>query len=290
MINYNPKTWFVHILSFHKSDTIRILWKEIILMALLTSLITFLELTYLPKNSWHKELMAVYSLVGFVLSLLLVFRTNTGYERWWEGRKKWGEMVNNTRNLAIKIATSKAFNNEDKVFFSRMIPNLAYAMKEHLREGVILSELELKPNEIEGIENKNHKVNYITKLLYEKVAEAKSNNKLSDEEFIVIDTNLKTFADINGACERIKNTPIPYSYSLFLKKFIFVYVTTMPLAFVASFEYWSVLITTFVFYILVSMEILAEEIEEPFGKDDNDLPTDDLCEKIKANVKEIILN
>jgi putative membrane protein len=290
MINYNPKTWFVHILSFHKSDTIRILWKEILLMALLTGGITFLELNYLPKNAWHKELMAVYSLVGFVLSLLLVFRTNTGYDRWWEGRKKWGEMVNNTRNLAIKISASAAFNKDDKAFFARMIPNLAFAMKEHLREGVITEELDLTATEKITLKDKNHKVNYITKMLYEKIAETKNNKTLSDEEYIVIDTNLKTFADINGACERIKNTPIPYSYSLFLKKFIFIYVTTMPLAFVASFGYWSVLITTFVFYILVSMEILAEEIEEPFGKDDNDLPTDDLCEKIKANVNEILLD
>lgn len=288
MIKYNPKSWFIHILSFHKSDTIRILWKEIIMIALLTGGITFLELNYLPKNSWHKELMSVYSLIGFVLSLLLVFRTNTGYDRWWEGRKKWGEMVNNTRNLAIKIATSKAFTAEQKSFFARMIPNLAYAMKEHLRDGVILDELNLSATEKDLLKNKTHQVNYITKLLYEKIAEAKNANTLSDEEAIVIDTNLKAFADINGACERIKNTPIPYSYSLFLKKFIFIYVTTMPLAFVASFEYWSVLITTFVFYILVSMEILAEEIEEPFGKDDNDLPTDDLCEKIKVNVEEIL--
>lgn len=288
MINYNPKTWFVHILSFHKSDTIRILWKEILLMALLTGGITYLELNYLPKNAWHKELMAVYSLVGFVLSLLLVFRTNTGYDRWWEGRKKWGELVNNTRNLAIKISTLKAFNKDDKAFFARMIPNLAFAMKEHLREGVILEELDLTEAEKMILKNKNHEVNYITKMLYEKIAEAKNKKTLSDEEFIVIDTNLKTFADINGACERIKNTPIPYSYSLFLKKFIFIYVTTMPLAFVASFGYWSVLITTFVFYILVSMEILAEEIEEPFGIDDNDLPLDDLCMKIKANIQEIL--
>lgn len=259
-------------------------------MALLTGGITFLELNYLPKNAWHKELMAVYSLVGFVLSLLLVFRTNTGYDRWWEGRKKWGEMVNNTRNLAIKISASAAFNKDDKAFFARMIPNLAFAMKEHLREGVITEELDLTATEKITLKDKNHKVNYITKMLYEKIAETKNNKTLSDEEYIVIDTNLKTFADINGACERIKNTPIPYSYSLFLKKFIFIYVTTMPLAFVASFGYWSVLITTFVFYILVSMEILAEEIEEPFGKDDNDLPTDDLCEKIKANVNEILLD
>ena len=79
-----------------------------------------------------------------------------------------------------------------------------------------------------------------------------------------------------GACERIKNTPIPFSYSLFIKKFIFIYVTTLPLAFAANFGYFSALIATYVFYVLVSMEVLAEEIEDPFGVDDNDLPTDEL--------------
>lgn len=288
MIKYNPKNWFVHILSFHKSDTFRILWKELILMALLTTVISYLEIEYLVESSWHRELMAVYSLVGFVLSLLLVFRTNTGYDRWWEGRKKWGELVNNTRNLAIKIASSFAFHQHDKDFFARMIPNYAYAMKEHLREGVNMDELSLTENEKQVLENKEHKVNYIAKLIYDKLHEVKSRNDLSEMEYLTLDTNLKTFADINGACERIKNTPIPYSYSLFLKKFVFIYVTTMPLAFVASFGYWSVLITTLVFYVLVSMEILAEEIEDPFGIDANDLPTDELCEKIKANVAEVL--
>ncbi len=288
MIKYNPKNWFVHILSFHKSDTIRILWKELILMALLTTAISYLEIEFIVEASWHRELMAVYSLVGFVLSLLLVFRTNTGYDRWWEGRKKWGELVNNTRNLAIKISSSSAFNQQDKEFFTRMIPNYAYAMKEHLREGVNMDELSLTENEKQVLEKKEHKVNYIAKLIYDKLHEIKSRNELSEIEYLSLDTNLKTFADINGACERIKNTPIPYSYSLFLKKFVFIYVTTMPLAFVASFKYWSVLITTLVFYVLVSMEILAEEIEDPFGLDDNDLPTDELCDKIKANIQEIL--
>lgn len=116
----------------------------------------------------------------------------------------------------------------------------------------------------------------------------KQSGKLTEENYIVIDVNLKTFSDIIGACERIKNTPIPYSYSMFLKKFIFIYVTTLPLAFVNTFGYYSSLVSIFVFYVLVSMEILAEEIEDPFGKDDNDLPTDDLCQKIKANVSEVL--
>ena len=109
----------------------------------------------------------------------------------------------------------------------------------------------------------------------------------TSEEFLLIDINLKSFADIIGACERIRNTPIPYSYSIFLKKFIFIFVTTIPLALVVDFGYWSALIVAFIFYVLVSMEILAEEIEDPFGFDDNDLPTDDLCAKIRNNVEEI---
>jgi putative membrane protein len=92
---------------------------------------------------------------------------------------------------------------------------------------------------------------------------------------------------IIGACERIKNTPIPFSYSLFIKKFIFIYVTTLPLAFVVQFGFLSALIATFVFYVLVSMEVLAEEIEDPFGSDQNDLPTDQLCLTIQNNCQQI---
>ncbi|MCW8941208.1 MAG: bestrophin family ion channel, partial [Flavobacteriales bacterium] len=174
-------------MSFHKSDTIRILWKELILMALLTTAISYLEIEFLVEASWHRELMAVYSLVGFVLSLLLVFRTNTGYERWWEGRKKWGELVNNTRNLAIKISSSSVFNQNDKDFFARMIPNYAYAMKEHLREGVNIEELSLIENEKQILINKEHKVNYIAKLIYDKLHEVKSRNELSEIEYLSLD-------------------------------------------------------------------------------------------------------
>ncbi len=287
MVNYNPKTWVIHILSLHKSDTIRILWKELVSIALLTSLLTYLEITYLENASWMKDLMAVYSLVGFVLSLLLVFRTNTGYDRWWEGRKRWGELVNNTRNLAIKIAVT-TIPDSDKAYLGRMISNYPKALKEHLRNGVKLEVLKLEEQETIEFIQKEHVPNEIAKRIYQRLHALKLSGALSEMDVLMMDTNLKTFSDIAGACERIKNTPIPYSYSLFLKKFIFIYVTTMPLAFVSSFGYWSILLTTFVFYVLVSMEVLAEEIEDPFGTDENDLSTDELAKKIQTNVDEIL--
>ena len=287
MIKYNPKTWFRHIFAFRKSDTVFIIWKELVYISLFTLGLTYLVKHYMDDIKIWGELIAVYSLIGFVLSLLLVFRTNTAYDRWWEGRKKWGEMVNNTRNLAIKL-TALSLEDKENDFFKRMIPNYAYAMKEHLREGVKLDELNLTNEERKELENVEHIPNIIATWIYKRIHDLKTAKRITEEDVIVIDTNLKTFSDIIGACERIKNTPIPYSYSIFLKKFIFIYVTTIPIAFIGSFGYLSCLISAFIFYVLVSMEILAEEIEDPFGLDDNDLPTDDLCNKIKNNVAEIM--
>jgi putative membrane protein len=177
---------------------------------------------------------------------------------------------------------------EDKDFFRRMLPNFVFAAKEHLRSGVNFDELELLPTELEVLRNKGHVPAAICQLLYGKIKALKVANTISEEEYMVLDRNLNSLMESVGACERIKNTPIPFSYSLFIKKFVFIYVTTLPLAFVVQFGYYSSLIATFVFYVLVSMEVLAEEIEDPFGRDDNDLPTDQLCERIKANVLEIL--
>jgi putative membrane protein len=287
MIKYNPKNWFQLIFALHKSDTIRILWKELIYIGIFTSVIAFLIITYGGEIVESLEkLITLYSLIGFVISLLLVFRTNTAYDRWWEGRKKWGALVNNTRNLAIKIETSVS-SPESRDVLRRMIANFPFAMKEHLRGRRNLDLLEVTEEERSVFKDKEHLPVAISHVITAETKEARKRGEISEEEYITIDTNINALLDSLGACERIKNTPIPFSYSLFIKKFIFIYVTTIPLAFITVFGYYSVLIALFVFYVLVSMEVLAEEIEDPFGEDDNDLPTDDLSEKIRANVNEI---
>jgi putative membrane protein len=264
------------------------LWKEILYIGAFTLLITFLVLRYAPNAIVLEKLITVYSLVGFVISLLLIFRTNTAYDRWWEGRKKWGELVNDTRNLAIKLATIVE-DKEDRDFFVRMIPNFVFSAKEHLRRGVKFDQLELLDEELAFISSKSHKPLAISQLIFKRLLELKRKGIFSEQDFIILDKNCNKFMDSLGACERIKNTPIPFSYSLFIKKFIFIYVTTLPLAFVTIFGYFSALIATFIFYVLVSIEVLAEEIEDPFGKDDNDLPVDLLCEKIRSTTKEVFL-
>ena len=274
------------IFALQKSDTLRMLWKEIIYIGAFTLFIAFLVLHFFPTAVILEKLISVYSLVGFVISLLLIFRTNTAYDRWWEGRKKWGEMVNDTRNLSVKLAAILT-DKEDRDFFMRMIPNFVFSAKEHLRKGVKFDELEILESEIQFIKEKVHKPLAISHLIYQRLIDLKKKGTISEQEFIILDKNCNKFMDSLGACERIKNTPIPFSYSLFIKKFIFIYVTTLPLAFVTIFGYFSALIATFIFYVLVSIEVLAEEIEDPFGKDDNDLPTDFLCDRIRSTTKEV---
>jgi putative membrane protein len=289
MIKYNPKQWFGLIFKFHKSGTLKIMMWVLIAYAIYSGLIVYLELRY---DEWFsRSSTQIHSLLGFVIGLFLVFRTNTAYDRWWEGRKQWGALVNNTRNLALKLnAMLPEHHEETKRFFAIIISNYVIALKEHLRNGVKLDELipEKSLAEVQ-LETADHIPNTLAGLLHNKIHELYRNKDITGDQLIVLDDELQALTDITGACERIKNTPIPYSYSLFIKKFIFMYTMTMPFGLVFEFKYWTILISTFVLYVFGSIELIAEEIEDPFGNDTNDLPTNELTEKIGQNINAILI-
>jgi len=287
MITYNPKSWLALIFHLTKSDTLSILWKELVFIFIFTMGVALAEDFFFPKAVVLEKLFSIYSILGFVISLLLAFRTNTAYDRWWEGRKKWGELVNDSRNLAVKL-TAMDLSPEDNHYFGRHIGNFALCIKEHLREGTNYSLLDLTEEERGFLEDLDHIPSGIVELMYRRLHQLKKAGVISEEDLLRLDKNLNGFLDSVGACERIKNTPIPYSYSMFFKKFIFTYVITLPFAFVVNFGYWSAIIATFIFYVFVSIEILAEEIEDPFGNDDNDLPTDDMAGRIQGIVRTIL--
>jgi putative membrane protein len=287
MVDYNPKSWFSLIFKIHKYGTVRKLLPTMLVLAVLTFGYCYLEIEV--WNNKYKHTMAFHSLVGFVISLLLVFRTNTAYDRWWEGRKQWGAMVNNTRNLAIKLSVKIPVGDAiRRQLFRVLITNYVFAMKEHLREGVKPEELEEHPNfdkpahlELE------HVPNGIAKSLYKEIMKLKDEEIITDNQLIVINKEFKSLTDIIGACERIKKSPIPYSYNAFIKKFIFLYVISLPFGAITSFGYATIFVVMLVFYILASLELIAEEIEDPFGRDANDLPTDRLATTIQGNLKEL---
>ncbi len=286
MVIYNPKDWWKLILSFQKSDTFRMMLPGIIGMALFTGAIVYTELNIFHLN--YKNTTSIHALVGFVLSMLLVFRTNTAYDRWWEGRKAWGSFVNNSRNLALKLSALV----EDPLIKQRLkilIQNYVLASKEHLRHGVkseFLKDSDL--HKVHDIMGYTHVPNRIAQLLIAEVQSLQKQGVISGEQLLFINNELQSFTDNIGVCERIKKTPIPYSYSIFLKKIIFIYIASMPFGFAMEFGYWSMFIVSILFYIFGSIELIAEEIEDPFGMDDNDLPTDQISETICRNLDEIM--
>jgi putative membrane protein len=289
MVDYNPKDWFKALFTIHKADTVRALFPLLIFFMFFSGGIVYFENEYLKlsQTSVAKNINVMHTILGFAISMLLVFRTNTAYDRWWEGRRLWGSLVNNSRNLSIKlnILLSKSDPNE-KLFFKELIPLYSSALINHLQESsqkLVHTDSSLN----QRIESTTHKPNFIANLIIERIYYLRKTNIITAEELLTLDEEMKSFTDICGACERIKNTPIPYSYSVFIKKFVFIYVGTLPISFALTLGYYTIPVTTFIFYVMASLEIIAEEIEGPFGKDNNDLPMEKISKNIKNSVTEI---
>lgn len=287
MIQYNPKDWMTFIFRFHKSDTFRQLIPMMIFIGVYAGVVAYLELEFwqLSETSHVKNISLMHSTVGFVLSLLLAYRTNTAYERWWEGRKHWGALVNNSRNLALKIAAYTEDKSE-RLFFRNTIPAYSAVLAKFLKDEE-LGQQQQDHFKI-SIDQTKHQPNQVAKQLFARANALYKSGKITGDQFYIINAELQSFTDICGACERIKNTPIPYSYSVFIKKFIFFYVMTLPFGHVFSLGYYVIPVVVFILYVLASLELIAEEIEDPFGGDANDLPTEKLAANINKHVGELL--
>jgi putative membrane protein len=292
MITYNPRDWFTFVFRFHKADTLRQLFPLILGICGWCWLVAFLELNLLKwsKSSYVSNISIMHTLLSFVISMLLVFRTNSAYDRWWEGRKLWGSLVNNSRNLAIKLHVMLGQDDEShRKFFRRIIPMYASVLANHLRAESTRLQLDEKEHpEFSALDTEKHVPNQVATLMVQRVHRLYTDGKITGDQLIILNSELQSFTDIMGSCERIKNTPIPFSYSVFIKKFIFFYVMSLPISLVFSLGYLTIPVVAFIFYVLASLELIAEEIEDPFGGDENDLPTQKLSQNIRKHVAEIL--
>lgn len=287
---YNSKSFFKILFSLRSSDTMKTLAPSLLGITLYAIGVYYIEVEYLKltENSSIKNVNMLHSLLGFVLSMLLVFRTNTAYDRWWEGRKLWGKLVNDSRNLAIKLnAILPVDNVEERRYFRRRIVFFAHSLSRHLSKKSTEMALDSDYSKIEqslSVHGPMELANKMTARVYK----LRKEGLISNEELIYIDAQLSGFLEVCGGCERIKNTPIPYSYSSFVKKFIMIYCLALPIANVVQIGWMIIPLTIFVFYVLMSLEVIAEEIEDPFNNDENDLPTEHIAQNIERNVTFIL--
>ncbi|WP_026953041.1 bestrophin family protein [Algoriphagus mannitolivorans] len=293
MKTYESKDLTQFLFVIRKSDTLSRLAPFILFLILYSVGIAYLELEYFQfkSDSWLRNLPVMHTLLSFVISMLLVFRTNTAYDRWWEGRKLWGSLVNTSRNFAIKLdAILPVKDMENRNFFRKAIPLYAYALKDHLQSKQTkysLDESGISSSEIIPMDFNKHVPNQVAKQLFARLHQLHISGQINGDQLIILNGEVSSFTDICGACERILNTPIPYSYSAFIKKFIMLYTLTLPIGYSFTLGYLAAPIVGFVFYVLASLELIAEEIEEPFGTDANDLPMDKMSENIDRHVGEI---
>lgn len=290
MINYKVNgNWFKDLAHLSKSWTMVKIMRAVLAFGVYTTIVCvaierFDLMQFVQLNT------SIFSLLGVILSIFLVFRTNTAYDRWWEARKQWGALVNNTRNMAIYVDTMFPEKDEKvRHFMAKSISNFCIALVEHLRSGVQVEKLiHLNDEERAAYERKGHIPNYIAQQIFSRIAAGHRNGEINEGDYINIKAQHQSLLDILGACERIKKTPIPFSYVVYLRLFILIYGVLLPFALVSTFHLTAIPLAMFIFFSLLGIQLMAEEIEDPFGLDCNDLPTGDIAHTIKGNVYEIL--
>lgn len=228
--------------------------------------------------------------LGLVLSLLLVFRANRAYERWWEARTQWGILVNVSRNLAIKINTLLKPNQEEASQFHYLISQFSVALLHHLRGSNYRRRAKSKRMQEEfGLSKDiNHVPVFVCEAIYQKLLDYQQQNKLSEVQYLMMDTDLSRFMHVAGACEKIKNTLISLSYRSFVHHIMIILFLFMPWKLADTFELWTIPLMIMIAYITFALEGIARHMEEPFGKSVDDVHMDKICTVIATSTRQAL--
>lgn len=244
---------------------------------------------------WAVSLPTLASLIpNVVLGLLLVFRTNTAYERFWEGRKLWGIITNNTRNLArqiwVSVEEKQPQDRDGKIATLRLLVAYAVATKLHLRGESINEELEgiTTKNQYYKLKEMNHPPLEVAFWISDYLQQQYERNCLNSYQLTALQELLNSLVDCLGGCERILRTPIPLAYAIHLKQLLLLYCLSLPFQVVKDFGFFSGIIVLIISFTLLGIEQIGVEIEDPFGNDPNDLPLDTICANMRRNIEDLI--
>jgi len=277
--------WFLSLFSWRGSVLPNIFSRLSLNFALSVSAV--LLLPYYDSLGLHLT-TAPFSLVGIAIAIFLGFRTNTSYARFNEARCLWGMLLITTRSISRQVQ-SILNDKADSLLAAQFLMAFSWSLKHQLRGTNAQADLErlLPEPYLSEVLSSPLRTNRILLLLGEWLGQKYRAGQLSDIVWADIDKNLNEMAHIQGACERIANTPIPYAYGLILRRTVYLFCTILPFALVDDLRYLTPLISVFISYTFLSLEYVAEEIEEPFGTAPNDLALDAICTTIEINQLEM---
>ncbi len=291
MIEYDNRNWW-HLLFTLQGSVITAIFSRIIFVGVFATFIAclnhwqWLNFEKIPSTPW--------TVAGVALGLLLVFRTNASYDRYWEGRKLWGGVVNSSRNLAAGIVSYIQTPDPSALAQQRHLVHLIcafpYLMKQRLRGQKNLDEIAhlITPAERDLLNQAAHLPSVLAMLIAQQLQHCIQQGRLAEVHLLIAHRHLSELVDYLGGCERIRNTPLPIAYVLHLKRFLALFCLTIPFALVASLGGWTPLVAALVTYAFLGIDEIGVEIEDPFGDDPNDLPLDKLCQTIEDNLQAML--
>lgn len=232
-----------------------------------------------------------FTLMGVALAIFLGFRNSVSYDRFWEARKQWGALLVVARSLVRQVASSLPgpANAPLRDRVVRQVAAFAYALKHQLRNTDSAADLALRLDAALLAEASASRFppQIIMLAMARSLAEAQRRGDMSDIQLQSIDKSLNVLADTSGACERIASTPIPYTYRVLMNRTVMVYCLLLPIGLSTTIGWVTPLIATFVAYTFLALEIIGEQIEEPFGTEPNDLALDAMCHTIEVSICEM---
>lgn len=278
---------------------LRVAWKRVLILLIVSVSVTF---TY---HYFDNEDLAIDSLpasvLGVALAILIGFRINSAYERWWEARRLWGAVVNDSRTVARQALSffgySRLQNNESeeteqekKKFLYRQIA-FVYALKNHLRKQSQHQEFQSylsDPEFYKLTQYTQHIPNAILLLHADHLRQLIQQGVIEDLRHMQIDSTLSSLSDSMGGCERIKNTVFPRQYSYYTTIFIAIYSYLLPFVFVSKSGWATVPFTVIIGFIFFALDTIASGIENPFENSYNDTPMSSICRTIEINLKQML--
>ena len=272
-------------------------WRGSLLARILPQLFTLIALASLIVLLKHYYPHALpdltpipFTLLGIALAIFLSFRNSVSYDRFWEARKLWGAVLNETRTLTRQQLTAADATDEQNRQFVYSLIAFVHALRAQLRNTDATAALQklLRPEAVEQVINGRFKPELVVLDLGQQLRTMRKQEQLCPILFARMDQHLSQLSACLGGCERIASTPVPFGYSVILHRTVYTYSFLLPLGLVATLGAITPLIVAFVAYTFLALEALAEELQDPFGTEPNDLPLDAMTNMIESALREML--
>lgn len=303
-----PKSSWLRMVFMVRGSTLTKTWPRLLMVFLVAEAVTWTH----HEWGWFRANLTLvpFTLIGLALGIFLGFRNNTSYDRFWEGRKLWGRVVNTSRTLTRQVltltgpseglppgyrTTARAEGAPPEVFaFHRglvyRVIAYVHALRLHLRGQDRLEELAdfLDEDELASLRAETNRPIALLQRIAAELRDAFDRGWIHALHLPVLEGSLTELANVQGGCERIKSTPIPFSYNILLHRIVFVYCFTLPfgLVTVEGVGDYTPIIVLMISYAFFGLDAVGDEIEDPFGEDTNDLPLGFITRMIERNLRQ----